>query len=70
MLLVQVITYTVSDGTLVWADGDITAKQINISLLPDSVIEESESLTIVLASSSTDAVISNPITTVTIIDVN
>lgn len=62
--------YTASDGTLVWTDGDITAKRIEVRLLPDSIAEEPETFSIVLIDSSTDAVISNALTTVTIVDVN
>ena len=58
------------DGTLVWTDGDITAKRIDISLLPDGIVEGPETLSIVLSNSSTDAVISNAVTTVTIIDID
>lgn len=62
--------FTASDGTLVWIDGDITAKQIDVSLLPDDLIEGPETFSIVLINSSADAVISNALTTVTIIDNN
>lgn len=62
--------YTAADGTLVWADGDIVARQIDISLLSDGLVEGPETLTVILTNSSTDAVISNPDTTVTIVDID
>lgn len=62
--------FTASDGTLVWTDGDITAKQIDVSLLPDNITEGPETFSIVLINSSADAVISNALTTVTIVDIN
>ncbi len=62
--------YVATDGTLVWADGDIVAKQIDISLLPDDLVEDTETLTIVLTSGSPDVVVTNAITTVNITDIN
>ncbi len=62
--------FVAPDGTLVWTDGDMTAKQIDISLLRDALIEGSETFSIVLSNSSTDAVITNAVTIATIIDIN
>jgi len=60
--------YIVSDGTLIWAAGDSVAKQINVELLTDDVIEESETFSVVLTESSSNAVIADATTDVTIID--
>lgn len=62
--------YIALDGTLFWADGDIVARQIDISLIPDGIVEEAETLTIALSNVSTDAVTTNTTTTVTIIDID
>lgn len=62
--------FTASDGTLTWPDGDITAKQIDVSLLPDGITEGPETFSILLIDSSADAVISKALTTVTIIDID
>ena len=62
--------FTASDGTLTWPDGDITAKQIDVSLLPDGITEGPETFSIVLINSSADAVISKALTTVTIVDID
>ena len=62
--------YLVSDGTLVWTDGDSTAKQIDIQLLGDGIVEGPETLAITLTNSSTDAVIADSITSVTIVDID
>ena len=60
--------FIATDGTVVWTDGDQVAKTIEIQLLPDDLIEENETFTIVLTGSSRDAIITEAITTVTIID--
>lgn len=62
--------YIAADGTLVWNDGDITAKQIDIELLTDGLIEGPETMSIVLVSSSSNAVITNSSTSVTVIDID
>lgn len=62
--------YIAPDGALVWSDGDITAKQIDIELLTDGVIEGSETMSVVLINSSSNAVITNATTSVTVIDID
>ena len=62
--------YFALNGTLFWPNGDIVARQIDISLIPDGIVEEAETLTVVLTSSSTDVVVTNAVTTVTIIDID
>jgi len=60
--------YIVTDGTLIWAPGDSIAKQIDVELLTDDVIEESETFSVVLTESSSNAVIVDTTTVVTIFD--
>ena len=62
--------YIASDGTLVWTDGDITARQIEIQLQTDGITEGSETLSVVLTNTSSNAVIANPTTSITIIDID
>lgn len=62
--------YIATDGTLVWSDGDITARQIDIQLLTDGLVEGSETLSVVLTNTSANAVIANPVSSITIIDID
>ena len=74
MSTVAPVTASVGDdfiatgGTIVWADGDQVAKTIEVQLLADNLVEENETFTIVLTDSSSEAIITEAITTVTIID--
>ena len=60
--------FIATGGTIVWADGDQVAKTIEVQLLADNLVEENETFTIVLTDSSSEAIITEAITTVTIID--
>ncbi len=60
--------YTATDGTLVWADGDIVAKRIDVQLLTDGIEEDNETLSISLTNSSVNAVVTDATTTVIISD--
>ncbi len=60
--------YIAADGTLVWADGDIVAKRIEVELLGDDIEEENETLSIVLTNTSVNAVVTQTTTTVIISD--
>ena len=62
--------YIAADGTLLWADGDITARQIEIQLQTDGIQEGPETLSVVLTNTSSNAVIANGTTTITIIDID
>jgi len=62
--------YIASDGTLVWSDGDITARQIDLQLQTDGLTEGPETLSVVLTNTSSNAVIANSTTSITIIDID
>ena len=62
------LDYLGTDGTLVWSDGDVIAKRIFIELLADDIVEENETLSVVLNNSSTNAVVTRASTLVTIVD--
>ncbi len=62
--------YIAADGTLVWPEGDITARQIDFQLQTDGIEEGSETLSVVLTNTSTNAVIANATTSITIIDID
>lgn len=57
-----------TDGTLVWSDGDAIAKRIFIELLPDTIAEENETLSVVLSNTSANAVVTRASTLVTIVN--
>jgi len=52
--------YTGDAGTLTWSDGDSTAKSLNLSLIDDDDIEESESLSLTLFNPTGDATLGAP----------
>ena len=60
--------YIAAGGTLVWTDGDVVARQIDIELLQDNLVEDTETLSVVLTNSSTNAVVSQASTSVIIFD--
>ncbi|MDM8567850.1 Calx-beta domain-containing protein, partial [Candidatus Halobeggiatoa sp. HSG11] len=47
--------YTGGTGTLTWADGDLTAKSLDLSLIDDAEIEENETLSLTLFNLTGDA---------------
>jgi len=62
------LDYLGTDGTLVWSDGDVIAKRIFIELLADEIVEENETLSVILNNTSTNAVVTRASTLVTIVD--
>jgi len=62
--------YIAADGTLVWLDGDITARRIDIQLQTDGIAEDNETFSAVLTNASSNAVIANSTTSITIVDID
>lgn len=62
--------YIAADGTLVWLDGDITARRIDIQLQTDGITEDNETFSAVLTNASSNAVIANSTTSITIVDID
>ncbi|MEK7187296.1 MAG: Ig-like domain-containing protein [Patescibacteria group bacterium] len=61
--------YTTQAGTVTFADGDVTAKQVTIPILNDTTIETTETFSLSLSSPTGGATLGNPSTlTVTIND--
>ncbi|EIJ40996.1 Calx-beta domain-containing protein [Beggiatoa alba B18LD] len=63
------VDYTGKGGTLTWADGDLTHRVIEITILTDSTTENNESFAVILANPSGNAVLgTNLQTAITIVD--
>jgi len=60
--------YTVTSGTLTWADGDSTTRQINVPILRDNLVEGDEVFTVGLTASDPTLIGSPGIAQVTIKD--
>lgn len=61
--------YTLTSGSVTWADGDMTPKTVTIPIVADALVEGSESFTVTLSGLTGSAVIVNSTsTTVTIAD--
>jgi len=52
--------YTGGTGILTWSDGDTTAKSLNLSLVDDNKVEESENLSLTLFNLTGDATLGTP----------
>ncbi|MCW9088342.1 MAG: M4 family metallopeptidase [Gammaproteobacteria bacterium] len=60
--------YTLSTGTLNWADGDSSDKSFSVNILDDGIHEPSETISLTLSNATGGAVIGTGTTTLTIID--
>ncbi|MCW8973614.1 MAG: M4 family metallopeptidase [Gammaproteobacteria bacterium] len=60
--------YTLTAGTLNWADGDMADKSISVTLANDGIYEDNETVSLTLSNPTGGAGISTVTTTLTIID--
>lgn len=66
---IAAIDYIASFGTLHWANGDATPKQFSVTIIDDTLIEEDETLNLILSDPTGGATLSIPNTAIlTIID--
>lgn len=60
--------YTLTAGTLSWADGDSSDKSFTVDITDDGIHEPSETISLTLSSATDGAVLATSTTTLTIID--